>query len=280
MNTPGRQINVTAAEGARNLSQGFKGLTDFWNNPSLETFGDIDVDSLAPIDQEYVRKLMNLSIVDTDILKRVLITRTKLTNNIKITNQEADEIIKTLSAKYFGSNLDLSFYKFDTLKMDNVEIVGDLDMSNTVIKGSNNQEGMKVGGSNNQNEMKVGGHNNQKGMKVKGNSWQYGMKVGGFSNQRGMKVEGNSSQIGMKVEGDSVQNGMKVGLNSFQEEMEVKGFSDQRGMEVGLSSDQQGMKVGLNSDQQGMKVGLSSDQQGMKVKGKWRKTDGTIVIHQ
>ena len=61
MNTAERQINVTAAEAARNLSQGFQGLTNFINDPSLETLGDIDVDSLAPIDQEYTKRLLKLN---------------------------------------------------------------------------------------------------------------------------------------------------------------------------------------------------------------------------
>ena len=178
-------------------------LAEFIEEPALENFGPIDLDQVAETDRPFAKRIIELASSDPDLLKRVVETRIKLGNEVKITNAEADEIINKLAAKYFAGDLDLSGYKFDTLEMARVIVTGNLDLSCAI------------------------------------------------------------------VERDSNQRGMKVGLSS-----------NQRGMKVGLSSAQSFMKVGEDSDQEGMEVGGNNWQYGMKVKGKWRKPDGTIVIHQ
>ncbi len=146
------------------------GLSRFFENPTLETLGPINLDKHHPRDHEFLRRLGVLAPVDPEILQRVIMIRTKLANNIKITNKEADELINTLRAKHFSTDLNLSGHQFSTLEMDRAVIKGDLDLSNVSVNGDSNQLRMKVGGYSDQYGMKVGGSSYQEGMEV-GGSW-------------------------------------------------------------------------------------------------------------
>ncbi len=238
MNTPERQINVTASEAARNMSKAFKDLDDFIQNPNLETFGDIDVDSLAPIDQKYIRRLLKLAESDLSILKKVMLIRHKLNLKIRLEQDEATLLLETLNAKHFGTNLDLSAFEFDSLEMNDAVIKGDLYMIDTIVKGNNNQRRMKVEGDNFQQRMRVEGTNFQSEMKVDGDNYQDNMKIAGDNDQDIMKIEGDNWQGGIRISGENSQVAMQIEGDNNQEFMRVDGDSYQEGMEVGGDNNQ------------------------------------------
>ena len=149
---------------------------DFFDHPSLETLGEVDLESMRPRDRGFMEKVLTLAQVDPDIVRRVVIMRHKLNTGLKLTNAEAEELLEVLNSKgFYFTGLNLIGCTFGELRMKGAVIRGDLEMNYCTIHGDNLQNGMLVEGDNDQNGMTVGGYNLQEGMVVDGDNNQYGM---------------------------------------------------------------------------------------------------------
>lgn len=252
-------------------------LVKFLREPTLQNLGKVNYQTLEPRDIGFDSRLRVLAAVDPDVLRRVVVMRTKLANGIKLTQQEASELLEVLHCQSFPlSGLDINGYGFGRLNMQNavvgknfdasfVHVYGDNLQGSMRVEGDNIQAGMVVEGKNDQFEMRVGGSNLQLGMEVAGSNYQQRMTVAGSNDQSDMKVGDTNRQEYMDVGVDNKQLRMSVAEANFQDDMKVGWFNSQSGMKVDGSNYQAQMKVGKSNDQARMTIGGYNLQSYMKI---------------
>ncbi|MBU0667847.1 hypothetical protein KJ951_02415 [Patescibacteria group bacterium] len=244
MESPKPSDTEKAAQAFAVIGETTEKLPQLAKNPSVKALGPIDFDALEDRDKPFFKNLLTLGSLDPDIIRRVLIMRHKLNNEIMLTQAEAEELITVLQCKgFYRTGLDLSGMEFGILDLCDAVVGGDFNVWDTVVRGDNCQTRMEVGGDNNQGGMKVEGDNQQQGMEVKGDNNQWKMQIRGYNIQAEMQVQGDSNQYKMKVEGFSNQYKMKVGGNNNQHEMKVGGANDQKAMGVEGRNNRSAMQV-------------------------------------
>lgn len=161
-----------------NLGIAIAGAAKFNSEACKDFFGKLDIDTVHGRDQKFMNSLKILSVNDPSILSRVFLMRQKLNNGIKLTQDEASELLESLKAKGFDFvNLDIEGYIFGNLDMTNASVGGVCDFNGVTIRNNLIAIDMTVGGDNNQSNMQVDGLDNQIGMQV----LTGGIKVGSTS---------------------------------------------------------------------------------------------------
>ncbi len=251
-------------ENAQNCSDSstFEGSVESWGElarfikePTLKNLGKVNYGALAAQDHEFMKNLNALGAVDPDILRRVVVMRVKLANDIKLTQAEASELLESLHCKGFSlTDLNISGYTFGQLDLSHAVVGGEFDANFVTVAGDNCQSAMRIGKDNNQEKMKVGGDNVQEKMEVGGHNCQWQMEVGGNNYQSKMKVGRTNNQPEMDIGGNNYQNLVLIGGMNVQSEMRIGGENDQNDMKVGWQNDQDGMEVGGKNFQARMEV--------------------------
>jgi hypothetical protein len=200
------------------IASTIKQIQEAAKNPSLEALGEIDFEQLHDRDKDFFNHILTMAEVDSEIIKRVIIMRHKINNNIRLTQAEAEELVTVLQCKgFYLTGLDLSDYEFGTLDLGDAYVGGDFNTEGTSVRSNNFQSYMIVKGSNFQEGMKIGGFNDQSGMEIHGNN-----------HQEYMEVEGDNLQAEMKINGENYQKNMTIGRANIQSDMWVFGENDNR----------------------------------------------------
>lgn len=258
-------------------------LLRLWGTDGKLSFTQEDIDTkrteriLSDRNAKPLQHLLTLANTDPEIVKRVIIMRTKLQAGIKLTEREAEELLAVLNWNNFATTgLDLSGMRLPpvdlseglvgrNLTMDYAVVSGDCRQDNLTVDGILSQIGMQVHGLLEQTEMRANGPLFQNNMQVKGHILQHALRADYQVDQTGLQGGRDLLQTSANIGGSLNQNGLRVNGNLLQQNLHVNGNVTQM-LNVGRDLEQNRMQVkGELFQGSHMKVGGDLEQEEMEV---------------
>ncbi|MBD3327857.1 hypothetical protein GF340_00980 [Candidatus Peregrinibacteria bacterium] len=109
---------------------------EFMNNLSLVRLNDINSENVPERDRPFIENLKYMAEVDPEIVHRMAVINHKLKGSLRITQQEATEMLEVLKRKgFYQTGLDLSGMTFTTLDLSEGVIGHTLDLRFTTMRG-------------------------------------------------------------------------------------------------------------------------------------------------